>query len=201
MFSKDGNKYDEVKSAKAEFDVGNGLLFSEGDVEITMGVGADPAEAAKQTGRLVVIKTSAVHFESKTGKAWTEKAATFKFDEAKANPTGAEYDPNANELHMRKDVRLKWFDSAKPMEIEAGSLVYKEAESKVWLLDWSKFKRATLSMEAGPAVVTLEKGAIRHVEAATARGSESKRNERWSMRRISSTCSSHRQRRGGGCGG
>src|SRR4051794_8526091 len=30
MFSKDGQKYDEVKSAKADFDVGNGLLFSQG---------------------------------------------------------------------------------------------------------------------------------------------------------------------------
>ena len=67
---------------------------------------------------------------------------------------------------------LKWFDSDKPMEIQAGSLIYKEAESKVWLLDWSKFKRATLSMEAGPAIVSLDKGAIRHVEAANARGDD-----------------------------
>src|SRR6476661_8130228 len=59
MFSKDGKKFDEVQSAKAEFDTGQGILFSEGDVEITMGIGADPAEAAKQEGRLIVIKTSA----------------------------------------------------------------------------------------------------------------------------------------------
>ena len=76
------------------------------------------------------------------------------------------------ELHMDKDVQLKWFDSAKPMEIQAGALIYKEAESKVWLLDWSKFKRATLSMEAGPAIVSLDNGVIRHVEAANARGAD-----------------------------
>ena len=93
MFSKDGKKFDEVKSAKAEFDVGQGLSFSEGEVEITMGVGADPAEAAKQEGRLIVIKTSAVHFESKTGKAWTEQPAAFKFDRGEGKSVGAEYDP------------------------------------------------------------------------------------------------------------
>src|SRR5690349_16853845 len=44
LFAKDGKKFDEVKSAKADFNVANGLLFSEGDVEITMGVGTDPEE-------------------------------------------------------------------------------------------------------------------------------------------------------------
>ena len=29
------DKYDHVKSAKAEFDVGKGILYSEGEVEIT----------------------------------------------------------------------------------------------------------------------------------------------------------------------
>ena len=172
MFSKDGKNYDEVKSAKADFDVANGLLVSEGDVEITMGVGTDPAEAAKQVGRLVVIKTSAVRYESKTGKAWTEKPASFRFDRGEGQSTGASYDPNLRELHMNKDVQLKWFDSSKPMEIQAGALIYKEAESKVWLLDWSKFKRETLSMEAGPSIVSLDKGIIRHVEAASARGAD-----------------------------
>ena len=43
------------------------------------------------------------------------------------------------------------------MEIQAGALIYKEAESKVWLLDWSKFKRETLSMEAGPSIVTSKR--------------------------------------------
>jgi lipopolysaccharide export system protein LptA len=172
MFSKDGKTFDEVKSAKAEFDTNQALLFSEGDVQITMGVGADPAEAAKQQGRLIVINTSAVHFESKTGKAWTEQSASFKFDKGEGKSVGAEYDPSTKELHMRKDVELKWFDAEKPMEIQAGSLVYKEAESKVWLLDWSKFKRATLSMDAGPAIVTIEKGAIRAVEAANAHGED-----------------------------
>ncbi len=172
LFSKDGKKFDEVKSGKADFDVTNGLLFSEGDVQITMGVTADARVPPTDTGRLVVIKTSGVRFESKTGKAWTEKPASFQFDRGEGRSEGAEYDPTSRELHMRKNAHLKWFDSAKPMEVDAGSIIYKEAESKVWLLDWSKFKRDTLTMDAGASVVTLEDGAIRHVDALTARGDD-----------------------------
>ena len=38
IFNKDGDKYDHVKCAKAEFDVGRGILYSDGEVEITMNV-------------------------------------------------------------------------------------------------------------------------------------------------------------------
>lgn len=185
LYSKDGKKFDQIKSAKADFDVGNGLLSSDGDVEITMGVEAG-SDKPQTPGRLMVIQTSAVRFESKTGKAWTEKPASFRFDRGEGSSLGAEYDPNARELHMRHNAKLKWFDSSKPMEVEAGSLVYKEAESKVWLLDWSKFKRDTLSMDAGPAIVSLENGAIRHVEAQNARGvdAQKERQVQYSANRL-----------------
>jgi lipopolysaccharide export system protein LptA len=178
LFTKDGKNFDEVKSAKADFDTGNGLLVSEGAVEITRGIQTAAVDASKQSGKLMVIKTSGVSFESKSGKVWTEKPANFKFDRGEGQSVGADYDPNAHELHMRKNVQLKWFDSEKPMEIEAGALVYKEAESQVWLLEWSKFKRATLAMDAGPATVTLENGAIRKVEAANARGVDTQKERK-----------------------
>ncbi|HYP06025.1 MAG TPA: LPS export ABC transporter periplasmic protein LptC [Bryobacteraceae bacterium] len=178
LFTKDGKNFDEVKSAKADYDTNNGLLVSEGEVEITRGVQTVAVEESKQSGKLMVIKTSGVSYESKSGKVWTEKPASFRFDRGEGQSTGAEYDPNARELHMRKNVQLKWFDSAKPMEIEAGALVYKEADSQVWLLEWSKFKRATLSMQAGPATIRLENGAIRAVEAVAARGVDAQKERK-----------------------
>jgi lipopolysaccharide export system protein LptA len=74
---------------------------------------------------------------------------------------------------MHKDVRLTWRGDkpkAPPMEVEAGSLLYNEATSEVLLSPWSKFRRDTLSMEGGNAVVKLEEGSIRTVEALSARG-------------------------------
>src|ERR1700722_9322124 len=38
IFHQDGKKFDLVKSAKAQFDIGAKSLYSEGEVEITMGV-------------------------------------------------------------------------------------------------------------------------------------------------------------------
>ena len=177
LFHKDGKAYDEVKSAKADFDIPGGHLFSDGEVEMTMGV---PADAAKP-GRLVRIKTSGVRFDSKNGTASTERAAEFKFDRGEGKSVGARYDPATRELHMNSDVSLTWF-GAKPedtrMEVQAGSLVYKEAESKVLLMPWTKFKRETLSVESGNSVVTIVDGAIQHIETFEARGTDSQPNRK-----------------------
>jgi lipopolysaccharide export system protein LptA len=56
------------------------------------------------------------------------------------------------------------------MKIEAGNAVYKELESKVYLSPWSKLTRDTLTMDGGPAVVTLADQRIQLVEAVNAKG-------------------------------
>ncbi|MBC7925096.1 MAG: LPS export ABC transporter periplasmic protein LptC, partial [Bryobacteraceae bacterium] len=107
LFHKDAKSFDKVTSAKAEFDLPQGLLFSDGEVVITMGVPAEGEQPAP-SGRLVTIKTSGVHFESKTGKVSTERAASFLFDRGEGQSTGAQYDPETRELGMHTDVKLKW---------------------------------------------------------------------------------------------
>ena len=106
LFHKDGKTYDRVMSAKAQFDQPNARLFADGAVEITMGVPSNLTEP--RGGRLVVIKTSGVHFESNTGKAFTDRAASFQFDRGEGASSGAQYDPESRELQMFKDVKLTW---------------------------------------------------------------------------------------------
>lgn len=67
LYHNDGSRFDGVKSARAEFDVAQGSLYSEGEVEITMGL---PAQGPAQ-GRLVLVRSSGVTFESRTGRAST----------------------------------------------------------------------------------------------------------------------------------
>jgi lipopolysaccharide export system protein LptA len=169
IFHKDGAEYDQVKSAKAAFDINQGLLFSEGDVEITMGV-----EAGKpQKGRLMTIKSSGVRFESKTGKAATDRPTTFSFDQGEGKAMGAAYDPQTRELVMHSGVQLVWRGKnpqAKPMKVEAGDLIYKEREAKVYLGQWSRFTRDTMTLNAGPAVVKLADGLIQQVDTEKAQG-------------------------------
>jgi LPS export ABC transporter protein LptC len=127
IFNKTGDQYDHVKSAKAEFDPATGMLYSEGDVEITMNVPANE----KPTGRLMVIKSSGVHVESKTGKASTDRPASFQFDRGDGQAVGADYDPTTRELNLHSQVSLTWRGTDAgtiPMKIETDQLSYKERD-------------------------------------------------------------------------
>ena len=57
------------------------------------------------------------------------------------------------------------------MQLESGELIYKEGESKVFLLPWARLKREAMVLETGGAVVSIENGAIRLVQAQAAHGS------------------------------
>ncbi len=105
IFNKDGKKYDQVKSASAEFNEKGNELYSDGEVEITMDVPADKPENEPPSGRLMSINTSGVHFDSKTGRANTDRPASFAFDRGDGKCVGAEYDPNTRELHMKSRGR------------------------------------------------------------------------------------------------
>lgn len=177
VFHKEGAQFDKVKSAQAEFDLNKGALFSGGDVEITMGVPAD----AEPSGRLMVIKSSGVTFDSKTGKAETDRPATFEFDQGSGKAVGAMYDPQIHELHMKGQVQLLWRGrdpKAKPMQVEAGNLIYREKDSKVLLGGPSKLVRDTLTLNAGPAVVSLVNGIIQQVDTDHAQGTDDRPGRR-----------------------
>ncbi len=171
IFNKDSSSYNLIKCASADFDIGTGIMFSDGAVEITMNVPAGETP----NGRLMVIRSSGVHFETKTGKATTDRAATFQFDRGEGQAVGAEYDPQTHELHLLGDVQLIWRGSnpkAPPMHIETSDLRYRESEAKVYLSPWSKMSRDTLSMNGGATVVSLSNGAISLVESENAQGQD-----------------------------
>jgi lipopolysaccharide export system protein LptA len=168
IFHKNGQGYDKVRSAKAQFDIGRGVLYSEGEVEITLGVPAEEAPA----GRLVFIRTSGATFESKTGKAYTDRPAHFVFEQGEGNSVGAAYDPAYRELHLRSQAELVWRGGARPMRIEAGELIYKERDSAVLLGPWSRMSKGATAIEGGRSIVWLTEGAIRLVETEAARGTD-----------------------------
>jgi lipopolysaccharide export system protein LptA len=169
LFHKDAKEYDLVRSDRAQFDIAGKSLYSEADVEITMGVPVDKPPH----GRILKIHGSGVHFSSDDGKATTDRHVTFEFDQGGGSSTGAEYDPNTRELHLLHDVSLDWRGKSPKSPVmhgEAGEAVYKERESKVFLFPWSKMTRDTLHMEGGLSVVTLDKGKITNAEVNEAYG-------------------------------
>lgn len=171
IFDKTGDKYNLVKCAKADFDIASGEMYSDGDVDITMDVPKDE----QPTGRLLSIHSSGIHFLTKTGKANTDRAVSFRFDRGEGTAVGAEYDPQTRNLHLLSQIHLIWRGTnlkAPPMYIESGDARYLESESKVYLSPWTKMTRDTLSMEGGPTTVTLDNGSIDLVESDNAKGTD-----------------------------
>ncbi len=171
IFHKEGGEFDLVTSAQAEFRQAEGVLYSDGDVEITLGVTA--ADITKP--QLVSIESSGVTFDSRTGRASTDRAASFVFRNGHGTATGASYDPSTRELRMLSQVELNWKSpkpGAKPMKIEAGELLYREPAATVILTPWARLTREASIIEGSETVATLEDGAIRRVEAKNGKGSD-----------------------------
>ncbi len=169
LYHQNGQQFDLVKTASAEFDVNAKTLFSDGKVDITMGVPID----GPQHGRMLRIHTSGVRFSSETGNAQTDRAAIFEFDQGGGSAVGAEYDPMTRELHLAGQVKLDWRgkNPASPvMHVETGAAVYSERESRVDMGPWSKLIRGTLEMNGGPAIVHLENNEISRAEVQGATG-------------------------------
>lgn len=168
LFHDDGQTYDLVETAKATYDEGAGTLYSEGEVQITKGV-----TEGEPTDRLVKIVSSGVHFETKTGKAYTDRPAAFTFANGDGKSVGADYDPATRELHMKSEVELNWRGKtreAPSTKVQTGYLVYLERDSKVMLSPWARLIRGPLTMDSENAVVTLKDGVMRQVDAEKTRG-------------------------------
>ena len=164
-----GKTFDQVKSAKASFDTSSGALYSEGEVEIAMGIRPDEPEKY----RLVKIVSSKVHYETKTGKASTDQPATFTFEKGSGKAVGADYDPAERQLHMRSKVELNWNGrgpKSPPLKVETDDLVYHEQLKVVSLEPWARLTRGVTRVEGGKSFVTIDKDVIRKVESENARG-------------------------------
>jgi lipopolysaccharide export system protein LptA len=169
LYHANGQQFDLVKTASAQFDINGKTLFSDGRVDITMGVPVD----GPPHGRMLRIHTSGVRFSSDTGKAVTDRAATFEFDQGGGSAVGAEYDPDTRLLHLASQVKLDWRGknpSSPPMHLETGAAVYSERDAKVTMGPWSKLIRGTLQMDGGPAVVFLEENQIHKADVQFAQG-------------------------------
>src|ERR1035437_1320630 len=81
--------YDLIKSDEANFDLGSKQLYSDGAVEIRMRLPIAGGEPAKK----MIIRSTGVHYDSQSGRAWTERHATIEFDGGEGEGVGASYDP------------------------------------------------------------------------------------------------------------
>jgi lipopolysaccharide export system protein LptA len=171
MPSMHADTYNLVHSAHADYNQSQKRLYSDGAVDITLAV---PNEGQpKHT--LVSVHSSGVTFDSTSGKANTDRPATFKFENGDGKAVGASYDPSTRELFLNGQAELHWYPPgphAKTMKIEAGQVIYRENLAGIWLNSWARLTRENTIVEAGDTVIALEDGKIHHVDAQKAHGTD-----------------------------
>jgi lipopolysaccharide export system protein LptA len=169
LYQKDGAHYDLVKSPRAVFSQSEGKMFSDGEVEITLDVPVkgDPPHP------LTSIKSTGISFDSKTGKADTDKPATFKFENGDGTCVGLSYDPEVHELHMNSHVDVNLTGKgkrSKPMHVQTEKLVYQEAANKIFLGPWSKLTRDNTVVDAAGSIINLKDKLLDTIDADHAHG-------------------------------
>jgi len=165
------DNFDLVKSASATFFSNEHRMYSDGEVNITLGVPEDQPDKPN----LVAIHSSGVTFDSNTGRADTDRLSTFTFRNGDGRATGASYDPTTRELQMKKDVEVNWRSNgpnAAPMKIDAAELTYFEARSEIDLPTSGKMTRGPTVIEGHQSVVHLVDGVVRQITTRNATGTE-----------------------------
>ena len=172
LYQKDAQHYDLVKSPRAVFSQSEGKMFSDGEVEVTLDVPVhgDPPHP------LTSIKSTGITFDSKSGKAETDKPASFKFENGDGTCMGVSYDPEVHELHMNSQVNVNLIGKgkhSKTMRVQTEKLVYQEAANKIFLGPWSKLTRENTVVDAAGSVINLKDKLIDTIDADHAHGVDS----------------------------
>ncbi len=160
--------YDLIKSSEANFDTVSGQLYADGAVEIRMRLPIAGGEPAKK----MIIHSTGVYYDSKAGRAWTERHALMEFDGGEVEGDGASYDPAVHAIEMKNAVKMHWKGkgSAAPMELTASHAIYHEQEESVELRAPVRLKRGTLTVDGGDTQVELADGRIDTIETSPAQG-------------------------------
>ncbi len=172
VYKNGGSDFDRVRTPRAQFDDDKGTLYSDTDVDIALGLSVE----GPPHGHQLQIHSTGVTYEAKTGKAYTDRPASFKFDEGEGKSVGASYDPTLAKLEMHSQVELHWWGKdpkGQSMKIETGEATYLEKDAYVLLSPWARLTRGATVVEAGETVITLnDEGSIDQVEATQAHGAD-----------------------------
>ena len=178
IFHEDGATFDYVVTEAAQFDTRSETLFSAGEVRLSLGVPAE--ESDPWSSEYTKIRSSGVTFETRTGVATTERYTEYEFAGGIARSVGVRYDSPHRYVRMESQVYVERFPSGphRPaVKIRSNELHYYEDGQRVHLVGDVSLERGSQRMQSTKAIVFMECGDIRRIEASVARGVE-KQSER-----------------------
>ena len=174
IFHDDRGSYDLIQTAAALFDTEAEQLHSGAETVITLGIpsGADADPASHPTR----IHSSGMTFQSKTGICRTEQYTEYEFEGGRGSSTGAYYDPNLHFFRMESSVVLEHFGTGgRPgARVQAGRLTHYEDQQRLEFDGGVNLERGPEKLTAERAVVHLDSGSARRVEAWKASGSDAR---------------------------
>ena len=187
IFHEDGAKFDYIVTQAAQFDTRSGTLFSEGEVLLSLGIPADQPDPG--SGEHTKIRTSGVRFETRTGVATTERYTEYEFEGGVAHSVGVYYDSPHRYVRMESQVYIERFPGGahRPsLKIRSNELHYYEDGQRVHLVGDVSLERGSQQIQSTEAIVFLERGDIRRINASEAQGVEkqSGRTIRFRARRV-----------------
>ena len=187
IFHEDGAKFDYIVTKAAQFDTRSGTLFSEGEVLLSLGIPAD--QPGPGSGEHTKIRSSGVTFETRTGVAATERYTEFEFEGGVAHSVGVHYDSPHRYVRMESQVYVERFPGGahRPaLKIRSNELHYYEDGQRVHLVGDVSLERGSQQIQSTEAIVFMERGDIRRINASEAQGVEkqSGRTIRFRARRV-----------------
>ena len=190
IFHDERGTFDLIETSEAFFHPEAEELRSNAEVVVTLGLPADSADSGDSGERVGVakIRSSRMTFASKTGICSTDRYTEYEFEGGKGHSLGAVYDSSRRSFQMKSQAYLELFGSgSRPaVKMRAARLDYYELAQRIELKGAVSVERGQQHITAGQAVLFLESGAIRRVEAENASGWDQRPDRRitYSSRRL-----------------
>lgn len=175
------HRKDKIRGTEFSYNPKTGLAQSEGKVEIAL---QGPSSANGSEAQTILIETSGLSFDSKSGIALTKQYAEFATPKGSGHAVGASYDSRSGLLVLASQVFLKGETAAKtPIEIHASGLKFWRNQEQAVLTQttWTlpgktgTSDQATLDFRKDGTVEGLE--AQGHVHLVTTSGTNVKAQE------------------------
>ena len=175
IYQKDGQHYDRVKTAAAQFRTTDNKLFSPGEAQITL----DIPVTGDPTHQLTSITAASINFDSKSGQAVSDQKVAFTFENGDGTCTGAAYDPSSHTLILNSNVVLNLTGQGKdsiPMKVESPQLKWDESTSVLLLYPSAKLTRGGTVVEAATTTVQMRDKEIEWIDAPQGHGTDKRPN-------------------------
>ena len=187
IFHDERGTFDLIETSEAFFHPGAEELRSDAEVVVTLGLSADSGDSGARGG-VAKIRSSGMTFASKTGICSTDRYTEYEFEGGKGHSLGAVYDSSRRSFQMKSQAYLELFGSgSRPaVKMRAARIDYYELAQRIELKGAVSVERGRQHITADQAVVFLESGAIRRVEADNASGWDQRPDRRitYSSRRL-----------------